>query len=159
MDNLINVYARNCDVRRIDSPQASAFLARYHRLGWTPCRYRYGLFVRRSTGAGEASLPAGTLVAVAGFSNARRWLKGDVRVSSYEWVRYASQEGIRVVGGMGRLLKTFIEEVKPDDVMTYSDPASVDGGSVYETLGFQSEGMVEKPGFSCVKYRLKLTDY
>ena len=80
-------------------------------------RYRYGLFVERSTGAAEASLPAGSLVAVAVFSNARRWVKDGRRVSSYEWIRYASLPGIRVVGGMGKLLQAFIDEVQPDDVI------------------------------------------
>lgn len=156
MDNLRNIFARNCTARRIDKPAAAAFLDANHRLGYTNCRYLYGLFVRRSTGAAETELAPGTMVAVAGFSGARRWRKGDRIVSSYEWVRYASPEGIRVVGGMGKLLRTFIDDVHPDDVMTYSDPFSADGGEVYRLLGFSSEGIVEKPGFRCEKFRLKL---
>ena len=119
----------------------------------TSCRYCYGLFVRRCTGAGEAGLPVGTLVAVAGFSGARRWNKDGVVVSSYEWVRYASLAGYRVVGGMGKLLGHFVSEVHPDDVMSYSDPGSADGGGVYRKLGFESEGTVSKPGFVCEKFR------
>lgn len=159
MDGLRNIFARNCSVRRIGKPESAAFLNAYHRLGDTGCRYRYGLFVERSTGAEEASLPAGTLVAVAGFSGARRWLKGERRISSYEWVRYASIEGIRVTGGMSKLLNAFIGEVHPDDIMSYADPDSPDHGDVYRTLGFASEGMAEKPGFRCEKFRLKLTDW
>ena len=104
MDNLSGVFARNCSVRRIDKAASDSFLNAYHRLGATGGRYRYGLFVERSTGAAEASLTAGSLVAVAVFSNARRWVKDGRRVSSYEWIRYASLPGIRVVGGMGKLL-------------------------------------------------------
>lgn len=156
MDNLRNIFARNCEIRRIDSATASAFMAGHHRLGDCRCRYRYGLFVRRSTGEHEETLDPGTLVAAATFSNARRWVKEDRTVSSYEWIRYASLEGIRVVGGMGKLLNAFIDDVHPDDVMSYADPSSVDEGAAYEKLGFSYEGVVEKPNFTCGKYRLKL---
>lgn len=153
MDGLCNIYARNCEVRRLDKPAASNFFDLYHRLGSTGCRYRYGLFVKRSTGAGEARLPAGTLVAAAGFSNARRWLKDGVIVSSYEWIRYASLRGVRVVGGMGKLLDAFVEEVHPSDVMTYADLSWPDGGAVYRRLGFKQECTVERGGAMNMKFR------
>ena len=156
MDNLSNIFARNCTVRRIDKPTAAAFLNAYHRLGDTTCRYRYGLFARRSTGANELVLEPETLVAVSEFSNARRWIKEGRRISSYEWIRYASLPGIRVTGGMGKMLKAFIEDVHPDDIMSYADVSWPDGGEVYRTLGFQEEGLVERPGFTCRKFRLSL---
>lgn len=156
MDNLVNVFARNCSVRRISKPEASAFLNAYHRLGDTGCRYRYGMFVERSTGADEVRLPQGTLVAVSEFSNARKWVKDSGVVRSYEWIRYASLDGIRITGGMGKMLRAFIEDVRPDDVMSYADVSWPDGGDVYEKLGFVEEGLVERPGFTCRKFRLKL---
>lgn len=159
MDNLRNIFARNCTVRRIDKHTATAFLNEFHRLGDTSCRYRYGMFVKRSTGAGETALPPGTLVAVSAFSNARRWIKDDRKISSYEWIRYASIEGIRIVGGMGKMLNSFINEVHPDDVMSYADVSWPDGGKVYARLGFQEENLVERPGFTCRKFRLKLKEY
>lgn len=153
MDNLKNIFARNCEARRIDKPTASAFLNAFHRLGDTTCRYRYGLFTTRTTGAGEATMPAGTLVAVSTFSNARRWQKEDRVVSSYEWIRYASLEGVRVVGGMGKLLQTFIDDVHPDDIMSYADADWPDGGDVYRTLGFTEEARVQRAGRTNIKYR------
>lgn len=154
MDNLLNIYARNCTVSRIDGPAAAGFLTSAHRLGYCRCRYHYGLFVRRTTGAGEHKLAEGTLVAVASFSGARRFRRSEGSIiRSYEWVRYASLPGMRVSGGMSRLLSSFIEEFHPDDVMSYADPTSEDGGRVYEKLGFVCEGTVVKPSFSCLKYR------
>ena len=130
----------------------------------------------------------GTLVAVAEFSNARRWKKEEKTISSYEWTRYASLPGLRVNGGMGKILNTFIKEVKPDDIMTYAD-LEWSEGKVYESLGFVGEGRKEavlfridtnswrrtpvrgnvteeKNGsapwymnFGSAKYRLKLTEY
>ena len=103
----------------------------------------------------EMTLAPGTLVAVASFSTARRWLKESGIISSYEWIRYASLSGVRVVGGMGKVLKHFIEETHPGDIMTYSDPDSVDGGRVYKELGFISEGIVEKKDWRCEKLRFR----
>ena len=150
MDGLANVFARNCLIRRIEKPVAAAFLTRYHR------RYFYGLFVRRSTGAGELRLEEGTLVAVASFSSARRWQKPQGEVRSYEWIRYASLEGVRVVGGMGKMLEHFIKEVKPDDVMSYADTRWPDSGNAYRKLGFVSEGKFERKGWVCEKFRFTL---
>lgn len=156
MDGLSNIFARNCLVRRITKPEAAAFLNDNHRLGDTSCRYRYGLFVERSTGENEYAVAPGTLVAVSEFSNARRWMKGDRKISSYEWVRYASLKGVRITGGMGKMLQHFIDDVHPDDVMTYADVSWPDGGDVYMKLGFEEEGLVERPGFACRKFRLRL---
>jgi len=94
-------------------------------------------------------------VAVATFSNARRWQKGGRTVSSYEWIRYASLEGCRVTGGMGKLLQAFIDDVHPDDIMTYADLSWPDGGEVYKTLGFEEESTIERGGHANVKYRLR----
>ena len=160
MDNLKlqTVYARNCEVRRIDKEQAADFIGRYHRMGYTTGRYHYALFVKRRTGASEAGLDAGAMVAAASFSQARKWLKNGREVRSYEWIRYCSLPDIRVVGGMGKILEEFISHVNPDDVMTYSDPRWSDGDA-YRALGFVPEGEKDFGAYKSVKMRLKLTDY
>lgn len=150
IDNLENIFARNCVVRRITRAEASEFLLANHRLGDASCRYRYGMFVRRTSGNRESGLPEGTLVAVSEFSSARRMNDGS---RSCEWIRYASLSGFRVQGGMGKMLEFFMEDVHPDDVMSYADPQSPDGGEVYGKLGFKSEGIVSKPNFTCEKFR------
>jgi hypothetical protein len=90
---------------------------------------------------------------------------------------------------MGKMLKAFIKEVQPDDIMSYAD-LEWSEGEVYERLGFEAEARKEpvtfiinpltwerkairrspvKPGmteenlffrnFGSRKFRLKLTDY
>lgn len=67
--------------------------------------------------------------------------------------------GIGVDGGMGKLLKAFIDDVEPDDVMSYAD-ASWSDGDVYRKLGFsQEEDKVFPNGGRSLKFRLKLTEY
>lgn len=147
-------YARNCETRRIDKAEAKAFLAENHSYGYAACRYCYGLFLKRHTGhiaeeirsIGNAqddreetrSSNIGRLIAVATFSNARKWIKDGKEIRSYEWTRYASLPDMRVSGGMGKLLKAFIEEVQPDDIMSYAD-LEWSEGNVYKTLGFETE--------------------
>lgn len=181
-------FARNCEVRRIEKSEAYGFLMANHSYGDAACRYRYGLFLKRQTGhlTADAALVPGTLLAVATFSNARKWVKGGREIRSYEWTRYASLPGVRVSGGMGKMLKAFIDEVRPDDVMSYAD-LEWSEGEVYRRLGFALEGQknpvlfsvdpvtwVRTPvrqgnagssgnlwfrNFGSNKYRLKLTDY
>ena len=149
------VYARNCAVRRIERAVAAAFLSQTHSYGDALSRFRYGLFVERVTGEkGQLSetkdLPGpqpGDLVAVATFSKARNRVIGGRRVRSHEWVRYASLPGVRVEGGMGKLLETFVSEVHPEDVMTYADLEWSDGRA-YRELGFTLEGPREPVTFA-----------
>lgn len=187
LERFTSLYARNCEIRRIDKPAAAAFLEACHSYGDASCRYRYGMFLKRHTGhlARSGSLAPGTLVAVAEFSNARRWIKDGKEIRSYEWTRYASLPGVRISGGMGRMLRHFIKETEPDDIMSYAD-LEWSGGDAYEQLGFVAEGVKEpvmftvdarwrrcpvRPGmtggaevryfrnFGSRKYRLKLTEY
>ena len=193
------IYARNCEARKIDKATAKEFLEKNHTYGHAACRYCYGLFFKRHTGhiAQDAekgsSLTSwqpdkGELMAVATFSNARKWAKGDKTIRSYEWTRYASLPQVRLSGGMGRLLKAFINDVQPDDIMSYAD-LEWSEGAVYSQLGFELEGRKDPVTFEidacwqripikknadkdthCEKtkyfqnlgsnkYRLKLTDY
>ena len=137
------IFARNCEARRIEKPEAKAFLDRYHSYGSASCRYCYGLYISRYsgnlTGQDQQRFPAGTLVAVAVFSNARKWAKDGKEIRSYEWIRYASLPETRVTGGMGKLLKAFIRDIHPDDIMSYADLEWSDG-SVYTRLGFMPDG-------------------
>lgn len=188
LETFFPIYARNCEVRRIEKAEAEAFLKKNHSYGDAACRYRYGLFLKRHTGQRASGLiQPGTLVAVAEFSNARKWKKGDKVIRSYEWTRYASLPDVRINGGMGKVLKHFIREVQPDDIMSYAD-LEWSEGRVYEQLGFSLEGHKEavtfmidresgirralgKGSFAYAqddryfcnlgsnKYRLKLTDY
>ena len=79
------------------------------------------------------------MIAAAEFSNARKWIKGGRGIRSYEWIRYASLPYLRISGGMGKILKHFIQDVCPDDIMSYADLEWSDG-QVYRQLGFDEEG-------------------
>ena len=133
-----SVFARDCIVRRIDKTAAREFLSACHSYGYASGKYHYGLFVERAReGSGRK---AGEMVAVSTFSSARKWLKGGKEIRSFEWTRYSSLPDVRVTGGMGKMLKAFIEDKKPDDIMSYAD-LEWSEGTVYEQLGFTCEGV------------------
>ena len=143
------VYARNCSVRRVERAAAARFLSETHSYGDALSRFRYGLFVERVTGEKSvipseakesvyASLLPGTLVAVATFSKARNRTVDGGRIRTHEWVRYASLPGIRVEGGMGKLLDAFVSELHPEHVTTFADLEWSDGRA-YRELGFELE--------------------
>lgn len=122
-----SIFARKCKVTKLSAEEAASFLEANHIYGSAKCKYRYGLR------CGDE------LVAVSTFSAPRpitRIVEGEERiVDSYEWVRFASLPQCRIVGGMGRLLKAFEDDVHPQDVMSYADREWSEG-AVYERLGF-----------------------
>lgn len=130
-----SVFARNTEVRRIDKIVSAEFFGNCHTYGDAAARFRYGVFQKD-----------GTMVAAASFSSPRTWNKETGIVKSCEWVRYASLPDVRVAGGMGKVLKTFVNEVHPDNVMSYADREWTDG-SVYTRLGFKEEKMREPVAF------------
>lgn len=144
------IHARDCEIKKISRKEADSFLEKAHSYGGAKSRYCYGIFVKRErvrysgtsavTGQEGRILPvSGTMIAAAEFSNARRWTKDGREIRSYEWVRYASLPDIRINGGMGKVLKRFIEDVRPDDIMSYAD-LEWSGGQAYRELGFYEDG-------------------
>lgn len=132
------IFARKCDIRRIDAVTAAGFLDCHHSYGTAKAKYKYGMFL------------GGELVAVSLFSSPRtipRDIEGSqVPLRSYEWVRYASLSGSRISGGMSRMLARFVEDNDPDEVMTYADLEWSDG-SVYARMGFHEAGLREPVTF------------
>ena len=156
LERFTSVFARKCKVLsgrgNTSMPDlVNDFLRKHHTYSTAKCRYRYALEYE------------GQIVAVATFSEGRPMVRkiedpllnvpkdeqenANILIfDSYEWIRYASLPGVRVVGGMGRLLKAFIEErysrIEPGtplEVMTYSD-TEWGNGDVYLKLGFKYAG-------------------
>ena len=132
------IFARKCDIRRIDAVTAAAFLDLHHSYGTAKAKYKYGMFL------------GDELVAVSLFSSPRtipRDIEGrKVPLRSFEWVRYASLSGSRISGGMSRMLARFVEDTAPDEVMTYADLEWSDG-AVYSRMGFHEAGLREPVTF------------
>jgi hypothetical protein len=142
------LHARHCFIERIDKPFTDNFLKINHLQGSVKSKFKYGLFlkpqyVERFLGSvvcgdiynGNQSFKT-NLIAIATFSGGRTMKVGErMGKRSYELIRFASLKGYVVVGGMDKLLKAFIEEHEPDDIMSYADRDWSDGRS-YNKLDF-----------------------
>lgn len=126
-----SIFARKCNIKRISTPIANDFLDKCHFYGKVKAKYKYGIFYKED------------LVAVACFSSARNIPRvignSEQILRSYEWVRYASLPNYRIVGGMGKVLSAFINDVCPQEIMTYAD-LEWSQGKTYRNLGFEEAG-------------------
>lgn len=143
------INARHCIITRIDKPTLDNFLINNHLQGTTQAKYKYGLFLKKQYVAKyinhDASAEADYLVGVASFSGGRTMKWGDRKDHrSFELLRFATLQGYVVVGGMDKLLKAFIAELHPDDIMSYADRDWSDGRS-YRTLGFEPVDTLLQP--------------
>ncbi len=143
--------ARLTQVRRIDKKTLDNFLITNHLQGTVGAKLKYGLFLPKryfrvlTNNAANHSVSIAALidfdseellVAVASFSNAKKIIREGQTFRSYELIRFANLKGFTVVGGLNKLLKNFIREQNPDDIMTYADSDWSDGTN-YEKLGFE----------------------
>lgn len=128
------VYARKCNVIKIDRQIAKDFYDKYHLQGNT-----------NSSSINYALIYKDELVAVMGFgsSNYHSMNKdGSLKRndnSRFELHRYAVKFGFSIIGGASKLLKAFEREYKPSYLLSYSANDWFKG-EMYEKLGFKFTG-------------------
>jgi hypothetical protein len=140
------VPARLTEVRRIDKPTLDAFLEHNHLQTTTTAKYKYGLFLPERHFSkvkwynhppdDKRGLNAEMPLAVASFSGLKNIPREGQIYRSAELIRFCNLLNFTIVGGLDKLLKNFVKEVQPDDIMTYADRDWSSGGS-YEKLGFE----------------------
>ncbi len=151
----IRIPGRLTQAQRIDKATAIAFLDEHHLQVPLPGKVRYGLFLpeRYYRVLPPAGLPqpeltdtyltnrpaGGLLLAVATFAQPRTQLRNGLPHRSAELLRVASRIGTTVVGGLDKLLKTYLTNHPANDMMTYADRDWSDGAS-YRKLGFEQVG-------------------
>lgn len=128
------IHARECTVEPITKPQLLRFLNQHHLHVPIPAKTKFGL------------MREDELVAVASFGkicpidrDGRTW-------KSAELIRFCNASGTTVVGGLSKLIKHYIREFQPEDIMTYADREWSAGGS-YRRLKFKEVGMREAQEF------------
>ena len=149
LGSFTRLHARHCFIERIDKLTADNFLKINHLQGSVKAKFKYGLFLKpqyverfigrivyEDTDNGNSKITVPLLIAVATFSGGRTMKIGNrADTRSFELIRFATLQGYVVVGGMNKLLKAFIIEHQPDDIMSYADRDWSDGRS-YDKLGF-----------------------
>lgn len=117
------IYARKCEIKKIDSKTANNFLYENHIQGRINSPIHYGLFYNN------------VLLSVMSFSKLRRSL-GYKDGDGYELTRFCNKINHSVTGGASKLLKRFMKEYDPKNLISYAD-RSWSVGNLYEKLGFE----------------------
>ena len=114
----VTVYARKCDVRVVSDTDTNKYLDMCHLQG--TCRgqkIRLGLYYNNQ------------LVSLMTFGKSRF-----NKNCEYELLRYCSH--YNVVGGAEKLFKYFVDNYKPNSIVSYCDTSKF-SGKVYDALGFK----------------------
>ena len=112
------IYARKCHIKEISSEISDIFLENNHMQGRDRSSVRLGLFHDNE------------LVSVMTFCKSRY-------NKNYEWElsRFCSKIFHNIVGGAARLFKWFINNYKPNNIITYAN-RRYSKGNIYNILGF-----------------------
>ena len=130
------IYARNTEVKEIDSKTAQEFCEYYHLQGWSNSKICIGCYYNDE------------LVSVMTFAKPRF----DNNIE-YEIIRYCVKDNVSIVGGANKLFKYFTDTYKPASVITYSDISKFTG-NIYLKLGFKVD-KITSPNYVWVSEDLK----
>lgn len=117
------IYARDCEVKEVDSDECRAFIEKNHIQGNVNAPIRYGLY------------KDGELVSVMTFCKPRKNLGQNGGNGIFELLRFCNKLDSVVVGGASRLFTHFARDYDPVTVISYAD-RRWNTGNVYEKLGF-----------------------
>lgn len=123
-------HGRKAKVISISIAETTNFLNNNHLQGYIKAKYNYGLFAN------------GEIIAAANFSDTRPMKNNGEGYLSAELVRFASKDGLTIAGGLSKLIKHFLKEVKINDLMTYAD-RDWSLGKGYDKLGFELTKITE----------------
>jgi hypothetical protein len=119
-----SVYARKCIVKEIDSNTANIFLEDNHLQGKDNSKIKLGLYHNDE------------LLSTMTFGSLRIALGNENKKDAYEMYRFCSKMNTNVVGAAGKLLKYFVDNYKPEKIISYAD-RRWSNGNLYEKLGFK----------------------
>lgn len=123
------IYARKCQIRLVSHKDTKEFCNLNHLQGSTNSSINIGLYYNNE------------LVSIMTFGKSRY-----NKQYQYEMYRFCSKMNTRIIGGASRMFKYFIDNYKPQSIITYCD-RRLSNGSIYEnTLDMKKIG-VSKPNY------------
>lgn len=116
------IYARNCEIRIVDSKTSKEFLNNNHIQGNTTSSIRIGLFHEN------------ILVSLMTLGN-----RNINSSKTFELIRFCNILNTNVVGAASKIFSFFKKNYNYDKIISYSD-ISLFNGNMYENLGFANNG-------------------
>ena len=129
------IFARNCEIRKIEKVDCYDFLNNNHIQGYVNSVIKIGLYYNDE------------LVSVMTFDQN----EGRKKMKESEWnlSRFCNKTNNTIVGGASKLLRYFIKTYKPTRIISYADN-SWSRGNLYKKIGFDCVSEV-KPDY---KYKV-----
>lgn len=124
-DNKQVIYARNTEIKGVDTEEAKEFINRYHLQGYTSATYNIGMYYKDE------------LVSMMTFARPRFNHSYD-----YEIIRLCTKNNVRILGGTEKMFKHFVANFKHISILTYADISKFTG-NIYTKLGFELERISE----------------
>lgn len=121
------IYARNTEVREVNSVTSVQFLNMNHRQGRVFSPIRLGLYDKKTN----------ELVSLMTFGKLRKTMgiNKDSSDEIWELTRFCNKLNTSVIGGASKLFKYFVDNYYPKVIRSFSDRAHT-RGNLYSTLGF-----------------------
>jgi hypothetical protein len=117
------IYARKCEIKEIDFKIVNEFLNKNHIQKTVKSKVNIGLYHNNE------------LVSLMTFGSMRKIMGGVSNKDYYELLRFCNKLDTSVVGGASKLLKYFIKNYNPEQIISYADRRWSNGG-LYVSLGF-----------------------
>ena len=115
------VFARKCDIKKVSIKHKAKFLDDNHIQGTVSSKYNFGLFYNDE------------LISLMTFGKGRIAMGG--HSEQYELSRFCNKLNTNIIGGASKLLKYFIKNYKPKEIISYAD-RRWSQGDLYQMLNF-----------------------
>lgn len=127
------IFARKCKIKILTNKEYNSFMNVNHIQGSVVASIKIGLFYNND------------LVAAMSFGGLRKSLGSKNKKDNYELLRYCNMLNTTVVGGAQKLLKWFIKNYHPKEIISYAD-RRWSKGNLYHKIGFNLVG-ITKPNY------------
>ena len=118
------IFARKTNIKEItDNILLRNFLETNHIQGFVGSQVKIGLFYENE------------IVSLMTFGKQRKNMGNKSEENTYELLRFCNKLNTSVIGGASKLFKYFIDNYKPEEIITYAD-RSWSQGNLYRKLGF-----------------------
>lgn len=120
--NQKKIYARNCEIKIVDSQQSKIFLEQNHLYGNCSSSIKIGLYYE------------GELVSLMTFGK-----RNIGKATQFELIRFCSKLNTNVIGSASKLFQYFLKHYKFNKLISYAN-CDISNGHLYETLNFKEIG-------------------
>lgn len=134
----IRIYARDCEIKKVDLDKTRDYLNQFHLQGFIKSEINIGLYYKEN------------LVSIMTFGKPRY-----NKNYEYELLRYCSN--YFVIGGAEKLFKYFINTYNSNSIISYCDKSKF-SGNVYTNLGFIFKSCKPSKHWYSMKTNQHITD-